>query len=192
MRVIAGSAGSLRLITPEGADTRPTTDRIKETLFNMLQADIPGSVVVDLFAGSGGLGIEALSRGARYGWFVENDEKAFQCIQKNLRFTGMEEKAALLKRDVFHALEAIREKEVQLILIDPPYHQGYEERILKSLVQCDYVSRNTLIVLEAPRQLEADSFLPPELVVWKEKIYKTNKHFFLKRREAVSGKETEL
>ena len=84
MRVIAGTARSLPLKTPEGMDTRPTTDRIKETLFNMLQTDIPDCVFVDIFSGSGGIGIEALSRGARKAYFIENAPKAIACIEQNL------------------------------------------------------------------------------------------------------------
>ena len=84
MRVIAGSAKSLRLKTPAGNDTRPTTDRIKETLFNMIQNQIPGGLFIDLFSGSGAIGIEALSRGARHAYFVENANPAIACIQENL------------------------------------------------------------------------------------------------------------
>ena len=86
MRVIAGTARSLPLRTPEGADTRPTTDRIKETLFNMLQNEVPGSVFVDLFSGSGGIGIEALSRGARKAYFIENAPKSLACIQDKMLY----------------------------------------------------------------------------------------------------------
>ena len=90
MRVIAGTARRLLLKTPEGMDTRPTTDRIKETLFNMIQGDIPGSIFVDLFSGSGGIGIEALSRGARHAYFVENAkncdfEQSFQQPDSRIR-----------------------------------------------------------------------------------------------------------
>ena len=84
MRIIAGTARSLPLKTPEGMDTRPTTDRIKETLFNMIQAEIPDCVFYDFYAGSGGIGIEALSRGARHAYFVENGKQALECIKKNL------------------------------------------------------------------------------------------------------------
>ena len=87
MRIIAGTARSLPLKTIEGADTRPTTDRIKETLFNMLQNEISGCYFLDLFAGSGQIGLEALSRGAEYAVFVENSKKAAACIQDNIHFT---------------------------------------------------------------------------------------------------------
>ena len=85
MRVIAGSARRLLLKTPDGLDTRPTTDRIKETLFNMLMPYLSGAIFVDLFSGSGGIGIEALSRGARKAYFVENSQKAIDCITDNLQ-----------------------------------------------------------------------------------------------------------
>ena len=99
MRVIAGSARSMPLKAPAGYDTRPTQDRIKETLFNMLQTQIPGCVFVDVFSGSGGIGIEALSRGARKSYFIENDAKAAACIQENLSFTKLDDRAVLLKQD---------------------------------------------------------------------------------------------
>ena len=100
MRVIAGTARRLKLVTPEGNDTRPTQDRIKETLFNMIQNQVPGAVFIDLFAGSGGIGIEALSRGAVRAVFVENNVNAYKCILENLKTTHFEEQATVLKQDV--------------------------------------------------------------------------------------------
>ena len=97
MRVIAGIAKSLKLKTPEGMDTRPTQDRIKETLFNMIQFELPGSVFVDLYSGSGGIGIEALSRGAEKCYFVDHNQEAMQCIRDNLKTTKLESQAILLK-----------------------------------------------------------------------------------------------
>ena len=92
MRVVAGSAKSLKLKTIEGMETRPTQDRIKETLFNMIQYDIPGSTFLDLFSGSGGIGIEALSRGAKEAYFVEKAKPALRCIRENLRYTKLDKK----------------------------------------------------------------------------------------------------
>ena len=96
MRVIAGSARSLKLKTLEGLDTRPTTDRIKETLFNIIGPTIYDSIFLDLFSGSGGIGIEALSRGAREAVFVENNPKAMRCIKDNLAFTRLGSRAATI------------------------------------------------------------------------------------------------
>ena len=116
MRVIAGKARSLRLKTIEGMDTRPTTDRIKETLFNMIQPSIADSRFLDLFAGSGGIGIEALSRGASWCVFVEQQRKAAECIRENLAFTRLKEDATLLVTDAVSAVNkmCIRDRQKRL------------------------------------------------------------------------------
>ena len=181
MRVIAGSARRLKLVAPYGLDTRPTQDIIKETLFNIIQADVPGAVVADLCAGSGAIGIEALSRGATRAYFVENGREACACIQKNLHTTHFEEEAVLLKQDVLSALRHIHEKEVDLIYVDPPYEAQTVHDILHALAQEKYVTENTLIIVES--SLDTDfSYLPGiglELV--REKDYKANRHLFIRR-----------
>lgn len=181
MRVIAGSAGSLQLKTPKGQDTRPTTDRIKETLFNIIQGEIPGSIFLDLFAGSGGIGIEALSRGAEHAYFVDCGREPSACITENLIFTGFTDRATLLKQDVFTALYSIREKEADVIFMDPPYAAGLERDLLKALSGRHYVTENTLLIMEA--QLGTDFSFAPEFgfFIVREKKYKTNKHVFFKK-----------
>lgn len=178
MRVIAGKCRSLQLKTPKGLDTRPTQDRIKETLFNMIQNELPGCVFVDLFAGSGGIGIEALSRGAKKAYFIDNSREALECIEANLKFTKLINDATILKGDFINGLSMIREDEVQVIFIDPPYEAGFEEKIFESLYKAPYVTSNTLIILEAniKKQFAFEGFS-----VEKEKLYKTNKHLFLKK-----------
>jgi len=182
MRVIAGSARRLLLKTPEGMDTRPTTDRIKETLFNMLMPYLSGAIFLDLFSGSGGIGIEALSRGARRAYFVENSQKAIACITDNVTHTHLEERAIILKQDVFAALRgSIREEAVDVIFMDPPYDQQYERRALELLADAPYVTEDTLIVVEA--SLDTDFSYAESLgySIQKEKRYKTNQHVFLTR-----------
>lgn len=181
MRVIAGTARSLRLKTPMGQDTRPTTDRIKETLFNMIQGEIPDCIFVDLFAGSGGIGIEALSRGAKFAYFVDNGREAAACIQENLSFTKFTQKATLLKQDVFSALSIIHEKEVDIIFMDPPYLSGLERNLLEALSRQIYVTKNTILIMEA--KIDTDFGFAGEFgfAVVREKKYKTNKHVFLER-----------
>ena len=110
MRVIAGTAKHLKLKTMEGMNTRPTTDRIKETLFNMLSFHVEGSRFLDLFGGSGGIGIEALSRGADEVVFVEHNRKAASCIRENLAHTHLEDRAVLLCEDVMQALRRLDKK----------------------------------------------------------------------------------
>lgn len=182
MRVIAGRARSLPLKTPEGLSTRPTTDRIKETLFNMLQMQVAGSIFVDLFAGSGGIGIEALSRGAQKCYFVENDTKAMKCIQENAAFTRFTEQSVFLKSDVFGALHQISEKEADIIFMDPPYGMEYEKRVLEVLADMHYVSEDTLVVVEADLATDFSYADIYGFKITKQKRYKTNQHVFLKRK----------
>lgn len=183
MRVIAGEARSLPLKAPQGQDTRPTTDRIKETLFNILQTRIPCNVFIDLCSGSGSIGIEAISRGARRAYFVENGREAARCIADNLHFTRFEDRAVLLKQDVLGAIPSIHEKEADVIFMDPPYESGLEEPVLAALSCARYVTEHTLIIIEA--QLQKDFGFAGEygFSVVREKCYKTNKHVFLKRKE---------
>ena len=117
MRVIAGSARHLKLKTIEGMGTRPTTDRIKETLFNMLSFYVEESRFLDLFSGSGGIGIEALSRGASQAVFVEQNRKAAACIEENLNHTHLREKAVVMSKDVMTALRVLPQIPSTLILI---------------------------------------------------------------------------
>lgn len=181
MRVIAGTARSLPLRTPDGLDTRPTQDRIKETLFNVLQAEIPGCVFVDLFAGSGGIGIEALSRGAKKAYFIENAPKALSCITDNLQFTKFTDKAVVLKQDAVAGLSGIYEKAVDIIFMDPPYDNGHEERVLAVLSGMKYVTEDTITIVEASLQTDMEYAPDYGFEVYKEKKYKNNKHLFLRR-----------
>ena len=149
MRVIAGTARSLPLKTPAGNGTRPTTDRIKETLFNMLQTYMGDCVFLDLFSGSGGIGIEALSRGGRKSYFIENNTEAIRCIQANLKFTGFEDRAVVIKQDVISGLNNVFEKEIDVVFMDPPYNQNLERIVLEKLAGMKYITEESLIVTEA-------------------------------------------
>ena len=183
MRVIAGKARRLPLKTVKGMDTRPTTDRIKETLFNMIQNEVPGCRFLDLFAGSGGIGIEALSRGAVSAVFVESDRKASGCIRDNLSFTKLEENAVLMTADVFAALIRLEGQEpFDIIFMDPPYGMLLEKRVLEALKGSSLVDEDTLIIIEA--SLDTDFFWLDEngYILEKEKCYKTNKHVFIRRQ----------
>jgi len=184
MRVIAGTARSLPLKTKEGKDTRPTTDRIKETLFNVLQGYVQEAVFFDLFSGSGGIGIEALSRGAKHAYFVENDAKAIECIVDNLKFTKFIDSATVLKQDVVNAINGISEKEADIIFMDPPYDQLFEKRVLEVLATKNYVTENTLIVVEASLKTDFDYLDKLGFEVEKEKRYKNNKHVFIRRKDS--------
>lgn len=183
MRVIAGTARSLPLRAPEGLDTRPTQDRIKETLFNILQADVPGSVFVDLFSGSGSIGIEAISRGAKKAYFVENAAKALSCLEDNLIFTKFTDRAIVLKQDAVSALHSIYEKEVDVIFMDPPYDEEHEKRVLSVLSGMKYVTEDTLIIVEASLDTDFSYLDDYGFTLQREKRYKTNKHVFIKKKD---------
>lgn len=181
MRVIAGTARSLPLKTPAGMDTRPTTDRIKETLFNMLQTKVPGCIFVDMFAGSGGIGIEAISRGAKHAYFIENAKDALSCIQENLSFTKFTDSATILKQDALSALNLIHEKEVDIIFMDPPYRSDYEDSVLSVLVNQPYITEDTWIIVEAEIRKDFSFVENLGFYIQKEKLYKTNKHVFIRK-----------
>lgn len=180
MRIIAGSARSLPLQTVTGMDTRPTTDRIKETLFNMLQAYVPGSYFLDLFAGSGQMGLEAVSRGANYAVFVENNKKAAACIEANIAFTKFTKETKLYTSDVMSALRAMEGKyKFDVIFMDPPYNQELEKEVLTYLSTSSLLKEDTLIVVEASLATAFDYLDEIGFRMQKLKTYKTNEHAFI-------------
>jgi 16S rRNA (guanine(966)-N(2))-methyltransferase RsmD len=182
MRVIAGKARRLNLKTVPSLDTRPTTDRIKETLFNILQPNLLDSRFLDLFSGSGAIGIEALSRGAACAVFVEKNPKACSCIQENLSFTKLAEGGKLLNMDVLQALRSLEGKGVfDFIFMDPPYNNDLEKQVLACLKDSSIADENTLIIVEADLNTDfsyVDSYGYRQL---RSKEYKTNKHVFLQK-----------
>ena len=155
MRVIAGSARRLNLVTPKGMDTRPTSDKIKETLFNILAPHLYGIRFLDLFAGSGGIGIEALSRGASHCTFIEKDKEAVACIRKNLETTHFTDAATVLPHDVMTSLYNLRVKDkYDIVFLDPPYHNGLCEKAFELLPPV--LSKNACVICET----QADETLP--------------------------------
>lgn len=184
MRVIAGTARRLQLITPKGMATRPTTDRIKETLFNILQNEIYGSRFLDLYAGSGGIGIEALSRGAKEAVFVDNAREALDCIRANLQKTGLSAHAQVLAMDCRAAVDWMdgRGLAFDIIFLDPPYHANAEREVLERLAASSLVTPDTLLIVEAMAEKQPQDILPPEFAVLRVKTYGSNQHFFIRRQ----------
>lgn len=184
MRVIAGTARSLPLKTIEGMNTRPTTDKIKETLFNILQMDVPGSYFLDLFAGSGQIGLEALSRGAEYAVFIENNRKAAKCIEENIAFTKFTENSRLLTTDVLSGLYSLEGRySFDIIFMDPPYRHGMEKEVLEFLSRSSIVKPETLIIVEATADTDFCYLEALDLTIIREKRYKTNRHIFIQRKQ---------
>lgn len=182
MRVIAGKARRIQLKTVPGMDTRPTTDRIKETLFNILQPELYSARFLDLFSGSGAIGIEALSRGCEMAVFVENNRNVVNCIRENLNATGLSDDAVVMQKDVLIALQQMENegKCFDIIFMDPPYDHFYEKKVLKQLSGSRLLHKDTLIVVEASMETDYSYIEGYGYAVVREKNYKTNKHIFLK------------
>ena len=155
MRVITGSAKGRRLEELPGLDTRPTTSRVKEGVFSAIQFDVEGRRVLDLFAGTGQMGIECLSRGAAFCDFVDSAPAAMKVVERNVRACGLEGRAAFHRRDFTAFLSRCREK-YGLVFLDPPYASGSLERALGLITTIDIVVGNGIIVCESP----ADHVLP--------------------------------
>lgn len=184
MRVIAGSARRIPLKTLEGMDTRPTQDRIKETLFNMLQYDLADCSFLDLFAGSGGIGIEALSRGVREAVFVEQNPKAAEIVRENLKATGLSDKALVMNCDALTALKRLEGKyRFDYIFMDPPYNQELERQMLAYLKDSSLIDKQSTVIIEASLETAFDYLESLGFILEKNKAYKTNRHVFVYRGE---------
>jgi 16S rRNA (guanine966-N2)-methyltransferase len=154
MRIISGTSKGRRLVTPKGPALRPTSDRVKQSIFNILGEEVEGKVVLDLFAGTGNLGIEALSRGAKKVSFVEKSRQALRLIKKNLLQCGMMGQSEIVPKDVNRAIGILNERgeSFDLILMDPPYGKGLIQKTLLKL-QSNRIHRDeSILVIEHNRR----------------------------------------
>lgn len=161
MRVVAGERKGMPLKAVSGTTTRPTTDKVKESLFNIIGPFFDGGIVLDLFAGSGGLGIEALSRGAERAIFVEKDFKAYQTLQENIKKCRYEEVSELFRTDAKRAVKGLLKRDIQIdfLFIDPPYHKVEYYDLVESLVNSGRLSNDAIIVCEHATEVKLqDSF----------------------------------
>ena len=157
MRVITGSARGRRLKTPEGMDIRPTTDNVKESVFNILQFDIEGRRVLDLFAGTGQLGIECLSRCAREAVFIDQSRDAVKIIKENLKACGFT--APVLQQDALSYLRTCGK--FDLIFVDPPYDAGLYDGVLETINSVDILSDGGIIICESRRETQLPEMRAP-------------------------------
>ncbi len=150
MRIIAGLAKGRRIITPEGMDTRPTSDRVKESIFGILHFKLPGTRVLDLFAGSGNLGLESLSRGASSCVFIDKDGRAVQSISQNVKNLGFEGKGEIVQADFAQAIRRLRERNMQFdfIFMDPPYAAGVLQEAVKLVLENSLLCEEGIIIAE--------------------------------------------
>ena len=149
MRVITGKARGIQLKTPDGLLTRPTADRVKEALFSIIRFDVPGAKVLDLFGGTGQLGIEALSQGAEHAVFTDARQEACKLIEENLRRTKLTAEARVVRCDYLEYLNRCRET-FDIIFLDPPYAEVFLETALKRITEIDILHSGGIIVTERP------------------------------------------
>jgi len=149
MRVITGKARGVQLKTPNGMQTRPTADRVKEALFSIINFDLPGAKVLDLFGGTGQLGIEALSRGAASAVFVDASEDSCKLIRENLKRTKLEKDAKVIRSDYMDYLTRCREQ-YNIIFLDPPYAEVFLENAIKRITEIDILQSDGIIIAERP------------------------------------------
>ena len=181
MRVITGTARGKKLASPEGEHTRPTLERIKEAIFSIIQFDIANKDVLDLFAGSGQLGIEALSRGAKYAEFVDNDKNACDVITSNLKSTDLSNKAKVICGECFSHVRHKRDCEKYgLIFIDAPYGKDLADDMLKNIAANDICGEDAIIVCECAR---ADKYKDSygEFVLYRNKEYASTRILVYKK-----------
>jgi len=164
MRIISGTSKGRKLVTLKSPSLRPTSDRVKESIFNILREEIEGGMVLDLFAGTGNLGIEALSRGAKKVIFVEKGRHALGLIQRNLAQFGLEEQSEILPTDANRAIGILKQrgKTFDLIFMDPPYEKGLIEETLTKLSSHQIYHRDSILVIEHHRR----ELLPPIINRW--------------------------
>ena len=182
LRVISGKAGRLRLITPDGLDVRPTTDRIKETLFNIISPYLFECDFLDLFSGSGGIGIEALSRGASNCVFVDNYKESVRCINQNLETTHLKDQAQVLNADAVSSVSRLYTSgnRFDIIFLDPPYNKELEKQIIEQLQIYPLLKEDGMIIVEASSDTDMSYAEKLGFEIVREKKYGSNKHVFLK------------
>lgn len=185
MRIISGISRGTKLYTLEGENTRPTLDRVKEPLFSIIQTHIKDSLVLDLFAGSGALGLEALSRGAKKAILCDKSHEAVNIIKKNIEKTHMEEKAEVLCMDYKKCIFTVKDK-FDIIFIDPPYKLDFAIKSVEMILEKDLLSDDGLIVIETDdenRELQEIKKLNYNITIKDQRTYGRVKLIFLKKEE---------
>ena len=148
MRIISGKAKGTKLYTLEGINTRPTLDRVKESIFNIIQYNLQDAIVLDLFAGSGAIGLEMLSRGAQKAVLCDKSAEAIKIINKNIQKTHMEEKAQVYNLDYESCIEKVQNKKFDIIYIDPPYNTNFIVKSLQLIIEKSILQKDGMIILE--------------------------------------------
>lgn len=190
MRIISGTAKGTKLYTLDGLTTRPTLDRVKESLFNIIYDKIEDSVVLDLFSGSGAIGLEFASRGARKVYLCDKSKEACKIIEKNIEKTHLAEKVELFNTDFLNTIKKLENKKVDIVYLDPPYKTDFIEMAIKELIKTDILEENTIIIAETD---EKDRIIKnieeiKEIQIIDQRKYGRANILFLKRMKKRKGR----
>lgn len=183
MRVISGSARGRRLKEPSGMDIRPTADQVKEAMFSILQFDIQGARVLDMFAGTGQLGIEALSRGAAFAVFCDESAMSQRLVSENLRTCGFEDRGQFRRGDVRRLLPSLGKYDI--VILDPPYASNLYEDCLKMIIEIDILTEDGIIICESLKERQMPE-LPADFANMKEYRYGKKKLTVYRRKGMVT------
>lgn len=156
MRIISGKARGTKLFTLEGENTRPTLDRVKESIFNIIQNEIEGTKILDLFAGSGAIGLEFLSRGAEKAILCDKSKEAINIIKKNVKKTHFENNVQIYNTDFENCLEKIKNEQFDIIYLDPPYETDYIIKSLEKIIKENIAKEESLIIIETDDELRIE------------------------------------
>lgn len=181
MRVIAGEVRRYNLKSPKGDKIRPTSDIIKETLFNMIGNDLYDICFADLFAGTGQIGIEALSRGANFCVFIDQDKSAINLIKENVSHVGYDEYSEVIQSALPNAIKLLDRYSPKVIFMDPPYQSNVYKDCLEQISKLNCVNEDTLIIAEADKNTDFSYLKDFGLKIEREKIYKSSKHIFINK-----------
>ncbi|MBW9211982.1 MULTISPECIES: 16S rRNA (guanine(966)-N(2))-methyltransferase RsmD [Terrabacteria group] len=182
MRIIAGEFRSRPIEAPKGMKTRPTLDKVREAVFSIIMNNVPESSFLDLYAGSGANGLEALSRGAKRVVFVEKDRHAQKIIQANIVSLSLQEKTSLLKMSVQRALDVLKGQSFDLVYMDPPYAKQENEQVIQLLIEKDLLNLDGVIVVEADRN-DAYAETIGKMKLWKKKEYGVSQLLFYRKEK---------
>lgn len=185
MRIISGVSRGSRLVTLEGTETRPTLDRVKEPLFSIIQMHIKDARVLDLFAGSGALGLEALSRGAKMAVFSDISDKAINVIKQNIEKTKLGEKTVVIKNSYEEVLKQMKseKKEFDIIFLDPPYKSGLLDDAIRKILEYKLLAKEGIVVVETDTEAELQKVQNVDLHIKDIRKYGRVILLFLERKE---------
>ncbi len=187
MRIISGQCKGRKLSMIPGWDIRPTSDRVREAIFNIIGRDVKGKIVLDLFAGSGAFGLEALSRGALYAFFIDNSYSSFKIVEKNASICNFTDKFRFIRRDILKltSLRSFMDKSAEIVFMDPPYKSGLINKTLKHPALLECLSDDALIIAEHSVKEEIDNNLS-ELEITDQRKYGKTFVTFLRKTTANS------